>query len=263
MARTYRLVRDEWQASRAPMWRTPEGFWLAGGDDTIRSGEFEPQERRIIARELRNTDVFIDVGANVGYYTCVARAAGVHVVAIEPLPLNLEHLFRALEANHWDDVEIWPVAVAERPGSLPMWGAKTGASLVPGWAGTSLEYRQIVPVTTLDILLDRRLEGQRLLVKMDVEGAEYRALLGGASILRREPRPVWLMEIAIGIQHPTENQHFSDTFALFFDHGYSVFAADADETPVSHADVARWQCQDRCDLGVYNWLFVHPSRFPR
>lgn len=258
LARIYRLFRDELQASRTPMTRMPEGFWLAD-NATMRRGEFEPQERRIIARELRNADVFVDIGANVGYYTCLTRAGGLHVVAIEPLPLNLKSLFRALETNQWDDVETWPVAVAERPGSLPMWGASTGASLVPGWAGTSLQYRQVVPVTTLDTLLDRRFEGQRLLVKMDVEGAEYRALLGGISLLKRDPHPVWLVEITLEMHHPTANRHFSDTFDLFFDHGYRVFAADEHETPISREKIVSWQSQGRCDTGVHNWLFVHAS----
>jgi FkbM family methyltransferase len=258
LARIYRLLRDEWQASRTPMARMPEGFWLAG-DETMRLGKFEPQERRIIARELRNADVFVDIGANIGYYTCLTRAGGLHVVAIEPLPLNLKSLFRALETNQWDDVETWPVAVAERPGSLPMWGASTGASLVPGWAGSSLQYRQIVPATTLDTLFDRRFEGQRLLVKMDIEGAEYGALLGGTSLLKRDPHPVWLVEITLDMHHPTANRHFGDTFALFLDHGYRVFAADEDETPISREEIASWQSQGRCDAGVHNWLFVHPS----
>ena len=258
LARIYRLLRDELQASRTPMARMPEGFWLAG-DETMRRGTFEPEERRIIARELRNADVFVDIGANIGYYACLARAGGVQVVAIEPLPLNLKSLFRALETNQWDDVETWPVAVAERPGSLPLWGANTGASLVPGWAGSSLQYRQMVPVTTLDTLLDRRFEGKRLLVKMDIEGAEYRALLGGTSLLERDPHPVWLVEITLDMHHPTANQHFSDTFALFLDRGYRVFAANEEETPISREEIAAWQRQGRCGADVHNWLFVHPS----
>jgi FkbM family methyltransferase len=236
----------------------PEGFWLAG-DVTMRRGDFEPEERRIVARELQNADVFVDIGANVGYYTCMARAKGLHVVAVEPLPLNLRNLFRALETNEWDDVETWPVAVAERPGSLPLWGASTGASLVPGWAGTSLTYRQVVPVTTLDTLLDRRFDGKRLLVKMDIEGAEYRALLGGSSLLNRDPHPVWLVEITLDVHHPTANRHFGETFAFFFDRGYRAYTADDHETRVSREKVATWQERGRCDVPVHNWLFVHDT----
>jgi FkbM family methyltransferase len=258
VARVYRLVRDELQASRTEMARMPEGFWLAG-DDSMRHGDFEPQERRILARELAGVDVFVDVGANVGYYACLARSRGVRVVAIEPQPLNLRNLFRALEANRWDNVETWPVAVADRPGTLPMWGAKTGASLISGWAGTSQQYRQLVPVSTLDTLFDRRLEGQRLLVKMDIEGAEYRALLGGMSLVKRQPPPVWLVEINLGAIHPDGNSRFSDTFALFFDHGYRAMCADDHERPVSREDTARWQRAGRVDGDVYNWLFVHAS----
>ena len=170
-AALYRSLRDHVAAARLTPRRTVEGFLLAA-DEAMLNGAFEPDERRIAQRLLPLCDVFVDVGANVGLYTCLARAAGRKVVAVEPQPLNVQQIFRSLEANGWDDVEVWPVGVAAAAGALRLYGGGTGASLVRGWAGISDVFRQTIPVTTLDTLLGGRFEGARLFVKMDIEGAE-------------------------------------------------------------------------------------------
>lgn len=252
-AELYRLVRQYRAELRAVPRRMPEGFWLVG-DDTMQDGRFEPDERRIIGRALRSADVFVDVGANVGYYACLARAAGVSVVAIEPLESNVRALLRGLEANGWRDVEVWPVGVSDRSGIVPLYGASTGASLIEGWASSSKFWKRSIPVTTLDQLVGHAFEGKRMLIKMDIEGAEFAALRGAASLLRRSPRPTWIVEISLAEHHPVPNAHFAETFELFWSNGYAATMADASEREVRAADVAEWIRRGACP--GYNWLFT-------
>src|SRR5947207_15721621 len=69
------LLKDWWGTlfwNRLSVVRTPLGFRLASGYHPayaqMRAGTFEPDETRLLARMLTRADVFIDVGANPGYY---------------------------------------------------------------------------------------------------------------------------------------------------------------------------------------------------
>lgn len=104
---------------------TPLGFKLTSGlhpaYELMRSGKFEVEETAIIARLLPIVDVFVDIGANLGYYTCLALQSGKPVVAFEPQQQNLQCLFRNLTANGWEDrAEVFPLALSDRPGLLTL-----------------------------------------------------------------------------------------------------------------------------------------------
>ena len=130
----------------------------------MQSGAFEPQETALIRKLLDGAEVFVDVGANIGFYTCLARALGKYTLAVEPLPQNLAYLYANPEANGWTDVEICPCGLAKLPGLATLYGGSTGASLVKGWAGASPLLRQLVPLSTLDIVLGQRFNGPQLLI---------------------------------------------------------------------------------------------------
>jgi len=66
-------------------------------------GVWEPVESRFFQQNLRPDDVLYDIGANIGYFTCLALRAGVrHVVAFEPDPLTSQVLSLNLQLNAFD-----------------------------------------------------------------------------------------------------------------------------------------------------------------
>jgi len=253
-ANTYRAIRAEWEWCRMKPESTPFGFRLAG-NRSMQNGQFEPEETRLIRSHLPDCDVFVDVGANIGFYSCLARSVNKHVVAIEPVVHNQRILYRNLELNGWPDVEVWPIAVAAVPGMINIYGGGTAASIIEGWSGISANHRQVVPVSTLDTLLGTRYDSKRLLIKIDVEGAEFDVLRGAERTLRSQPRPVWLVETTLSLHHPGINSHFCDVFDLFWTHGYEAVTADADQRVVTDSDVRRWLKTGVCDFGTYNWIF--------
>lgn len=235
---------------------TPFGFYLMG-HSAMQSGQFEPDETALVQTLLDDIAVFVDVGANVGFYTCLARAAGKHTLAVEPLATNLDYLYANLAANGWRDVEVIPCGLAQQPGTAILFGSGTGASLVSGWAGAPGTLRQTIPLSTLDIILGDRFIGQRLLIKVDVEGVEYDLLQSAAKGLDLTPTPIWLVEIAFHEHHPDgRNPHFLETFEIFWQHGYQASTADAARTAVTPADVTRWLSSGVRDFGGPNYLFT-------
>lgn len=242
---------------------TPYGFNLCGSStsmhhEAMRQGTFEPEETGVLLHQLASADVFIDVGANIGFYSCLARHADKSVVAVEPQAKNLKMLYRNLLANNYQDVEVFPMGVSDGPGLVKLYGPSgTGASMIPGWAHQHSGYASIMPLTTLDLLLADRFTGKRLLIKIDVEGAEHRVLVGAGRILARTPKPTWMIEICLNEYHPDGiNPHYSETFELFWNQGYVARTADDKGRIVGREEVRRWVAAGRTESGVINYLFI-------
>jgi FkbM family methyltransferase len=226
------------------------------------AGTFETEERRVLQHHLASADLFVDIGANVGYFTCLACSMGKHVIAVEPLPTNLRYLYANLQANGWSDrVEVYPVGLADKPGLASLYGGGTGASLVPGWAGVSMSFRRTIPLSTLDIFLGNRFDDKRMVIKIDVEGAEYAALLGASHVLGIVPRPVWLVEITLSKHRRDDrNPHFLDTFDLFWSLGYKAASVGRPRWAICRSDIRR--CLDtgvEPDWMTENYLFTDGS----
>ena len=254
-ARAYRTFRDERYASRVEAHHTPFGFTLAGPPG-MQDGSFEADEVGLVRRLLNDADVVVDIGANIGFYTCMARQAGKQVVAVEPMRFNLDLLYRNLELNGWRDVEVWPLGLSNTPGIGTIYGARTGASLMSSWAHNSELFRTSISLTTLDDLLRGRFQGQHILVKIDVEGAEYDVLRGGLETLDRKIQPAWLVEITLDINRKGLNPRFADTFQVFMDRGYRAYATTPVQREVGVADITGWIANGRVDSGCFNWLFL-------
>lgn len=241
---------------------TPYGFKLAGSGSghhrDMQKGNFEPEETARIQQQLDLADVFVDVGANIGFYACIAASQGKHVIAVEPLEQNLCHIYSNLSVNGWHDVEVFPLGLSDRPGLAALYGASnTGASLIGNWAGASKLFRRTIPLSTLDILLGNRFVGKKLLIKIDVEGVEYSVLSGAGKTVVNTPRPTWMIEICLNEFHPAGvNPDYAATFELFWRQGYEVRTADHYNTLIKPADVARWVKAGRCDSGVINYIFI-------
>jgi FkbM family methyltransferase len=231
IAQLYRNGRDLLDRNQ-PSLITPWGFTLAGNSE-MASGNFETEQTLLVRKLLEEVDIFVNIGANIGYYCCHALSLGKSVIAVEPITRNLHYLLSNIVKNGWkDQAQVFPVALAAKDNILEIWGGNTGASLVKGWAGTSDSYVTQVPVLTLDRILGSVLNGKRALILVDIEGAEYAMLQGALKTLQHEPRPIWIVEIGSTAHQPNRilvNPNLIDTFELFFKNGYKAMTANTNK----------------------------------
>jgi FkbM family methyltransferase len=254
LGRSYRLLRDATHRCRCI--RTKFGFGLAG-DPSMAKGDWEVEEVQVFLDLIESHDVVVDIGANVGFYSCLAASRGKHTLAFEPVSRNLNFLYRNLWENHFRDVEVFPVGLARQPGLGRIYGYGGVASLVPGWAQAREAHSSLVSLTTLDTIVARRFQDRKMLVKMDVEGFELEVLAGATETLRRNPKPTWLVEILLrgGLVPGGMSRKFMDAFQVFWEAGYHSRMLDAARTPVGPADVSRWVANGAADSETHDFMF--------
>ena len=149
------------------------------------TGRYEPQETQLLRDLLQPGNVFIDVGANWGYYTlAAAQLVGRQgrVVAFEPEPRLFALLAANIEVNRLRHVLPQPFAIGPRQERVSFtafnaddgnWGLSRAVDPVrAGGADFETESRP------LDEVLDAASIGTAQLVKIDVEGAETGVLAG-------------------------------------------------------------------------------------
>lgn len=150
-------------------------------------GDYEPEVAAVIAAILRPGDTFLDVGANLGYFTLLAAGLvgdGGRVYAIEPNEQNIKLLESSRRANGFGNVSVMQVAVSDRIETLFL-HATVGNGNTSTLEGGELFALRTIPGLPLDTLMARREKPLRL-IKIDVEGFEHKALCGGERLLRED-----------------------------------------------------------------------------
>jgi len=137
---------------------------------TVRRFERESDRLCRIVDELDESDVFYDVGANTGLYTCFAANHCAEVVAFEPYPPNVSELGRNARRNG-DNVAVHEVALSNERGSVSFSVPREYPGQGKGSIGTE-QPDVTVPTVDGDTLVKEGLIPPPDVVKIDVEGAE-------------------------------------------------------------------------------------------
>lgn len=117
--------------------------------------------------------------------------------------------------------------------------------------------RRTIALSTLDIVLGERFVGKKLLIKVDVEGAEYELLQGASSTLSMTPAPIWIVEIGLTEHQPSGfNRNYAGAFNVFWKHGYKSWTANNSRQSVTPASIKECVRLRRTQFGTHNYLFM-------
>jgi FkbM family methyltransferase len=165
-----------------------DGYWSLLLD---RGFVYEGDIERFL-RSVADVDYcFVDGGANFGFWSVLvsSRPFGGHpAVAIEASSANAARLRRNAEINQGRFKVLHRAIGAATGAKVWLSGAKHEAFRVGEANGKGTEAGESVDMIALDSLLDQGLvsAGQRLVVKLDVEGMEIEAAKGGRRLLENE-----------------------------------------------------------------------------
>jgi FkbM family methyltransferase len=250
--RSYRDQRAEkelrWDAIPGTDLVVLGGNWLAAG---AKHENFEIEQFKAM---INDADAVIDVGANSGVFSCIAADKGKAVYAFEPMPQILRILAQTVERNNLAAaIEIFPIAASDSCGVAKFYGKGQGASLVKGWADQPSYDAIYVATNTLDRLLGERLAGQKIVIKLDVEGAEL-AVLRGAEHLLRQCSGL-LFENGLSKNVPGgRNATFAPIFELLDAAGFDVHVALPAGQQVTPQLARQWQDAGHAPVSTMNYL---------
>ena len=217
IAKSLRMLEQDAQGFQH--WETSQGqFWVPGSSADAIQYDLSEQGRDIYGTGetgVHAGDVVLDAGANVGVFTRKALAAGAKlVVAIEPAPENLECLrrnFAAEIAQH--RVIVYPKGIWDKDDVLKL-AIDTKDSARDSFVRPVENAAYVeVPLTTVDKLAHELNLPRVDFIKMDIEGAEQKAIAGAReTIVRYQPR------MALCIYHMVDDpvkipRLVKDTFA--------------------------------------------------
>jgi FkbM family methyltransferase len=202
---TRRWKKGAWRLGRALGDRVLVGRTLGGSpivlsmrDHQHRAiyfyGEHEPDITALFRRLVAPGSTFLDVGANVGYFSILAQELGASVHAFEPNPVVRALLTRSVSLGP-GGIEVVAAACSDHEGTMILHLSEpgnTGMTSLSAPSAVPAERQCEVDVITLDDYV-RRTEIHPDVVKVDVEGHEREALAGGRWMLETA-RPTVIAE---------------------------------------------------------------------
>jgi FkbM family methyltransferase len=189
---------------------------------------YEPFSTAIFRSACSAADVVIDIGAHIGYYSCLAASVrpDARVIAIEASPENGLVVSSNATLNGFN-VELHNSAFSNFPGRVNF--EITEASDNCGLSGhpnsPTVGQIDVVSITGDDLAIT---PNQRIVVKIDVEGHELSALQGLEKILSEAKDVRILLEFNVKCILLT-GQSPSAVLQWIWDHGYKIFALDERE----------------------------------
>jgi len=166
---------------------------MTGATGNLYTGLHEFEEMAFVLHLLRGSDLFVDVGANVGAYTVMAASLGARVISVEPIPQTFAHLQRNVSLNQATDrVTLQNCGLGAAPGVLRFTSGGDTVNHVLSENERTTPDAVEVEVKTLDALLQ---DVQPRLMKIDAEGYETNIIRGGEKALQRPSLDAIIMEL--------------------------------------------------------------------
>jgi FkbM family methyltransferase len=181
-------------------------------------GVMEPNFLRLISSNLKSTDVFFDIGSNIGQHGLYASRFCSTVYCFEPITRLFEQLSLTIAKNNFTNIKALNLALGSNNGVMPIFSDayNMGASSILFNKNKSLE--QMVSVRKLDDFIEQtptRID----MMKIDVEGFEWEVLQGAEKTMRKY-KPMLLIEYSL----PWYNQIDSNHGKKIFDFLASIYS---------------------------------------
>jgi len=170
-------------------------LWMPKSDDVMRPylelhGAWEPEEAELLGQFFKPGLRFLDVGANVGYFSLyvATRCPGAVIHAFEPHPLTSQ----VLALNAWNsgaDITAHALALSDGARILALTTSEHNLGDTRASAGTTGS--MLSPASALDDVLPGATFD---LVKIDVQGFEAEVIAGMSRMIERTPHVVIVSE---------------------------------------------------------------------
>lgn len=189
------ILKQLIRVKRRPIKTSYGTFWIDPisnfGAALTQEGDYEPSMRQTVLSLLHPSAIFVDIGANEGYFSVLAaKRVGVSgkVVAVEPQARLQTVIQKNLEFNKIENVTLIDSAISDQGGYAKFYispDTNTGSSALHQATKYKLPTTRVKTITMSDLLDDANIDKVDLL-KIDIEGFEYEAVLGAPEVFREQ-----------------------------------------------------------------------------
>jgi len=200
------------------------------------NGHFEKGSEVVFQSLLSSGMVVLDIGANLGIYTLYALQAGCEVYSFEPTPSTFDILKKNVKVNGFENsnkLQLINKAVSDKNGTVDFYIKQGICGQNSLFKGTDT----LDSIAVETIIADDYLKGLDKvdIIKIDVEGAEYYAMLGLKNIIARSP------EIKILIEFSPENMRNTNLspkilLDLIKEYGFKYYLIEEDKGTLTAVD---------------------------
>ncbi len=151
---------------------------------------------KFFIKNLKKNDIFYDIGANYGFYSCLAAEFCKEVHSFEPVPEIFNYLKKNTE--EYPNIFLNNLAISDKNGIVDIYldkktsGSSTINKNVLDKNGFTLGNKEKIQTITLDEYVKNH--SYPTVIKMDIEGSEKMAIEGGENFLKNES-PIIAMEV--------------------------------------------------------------------
>ena len=210
----------------------------------ILKGDFENNELNLIRKFIQPSDVFLDIGANIGLFSILAEEKKCSTWAIEPTPDTYQRLRENLALNKLKSAQIFNYALSDKNGEAILNISENG---MDAWNNISeMEQSEIgfKKVTIKTVTLDYFITEQKIptekpvFIKMDVEGWELNVLKGGEKYLTKHS-PVLLIEF--NDENFSKNNYSGTELISYMNSLGYIFFEFSNEKLVPHSTIPKYE----------------------
>ncbi|GCC50604.1 hypothetical protein SanaruYs_08190 [Chryseotalea sanaruensis] len=181
----------------------------------------EPIASGLFVKYVKNNSVVFDIGAHIGYFTClaaaIAKSGQVHAFEMDDKCKNI--IERNIEINRFTNVKLNNVAVSNKAGQIKI------PHLNQPSPGLSIKRVSGQFDTVASVSIDSYISENNLIpdfIKIDVEGAEWMVLQGMKGMLQKI-RPILLIEFHIEILAFDYDTNYQHILKFLSELGYQLF----------------------------------------
>lgn len=180
-------------------------------DHLVRNGHYEEEVESALLGLLSRHSTFVDVGANIGYFTLLCSSSARAVYSFEPVPSVFERLSGNIALNGIANVSALPLAVYREKARLKLYESRVSPGHDSFVRRSEHEKASIVDAVTLDEALGP--DEEEVVMKVDVEGSEMDVILGASGLIRSGRVSAIVLEWARGLYPEVAN--LRDRFSLY------------------------------------------------
>ena len=162
------------------------------------NGTYEPFETKIFMNLIKENDILLDIGANIGYYSIIAASIikKGKIYAFEPEPHNYDLLTRNIKINGYNNIIPVQKVVSNFNGKVKMYidNKNTGSHSLSQENVANLKNYLEVNSIKLDDYLEGINQRKVDIIKMDVQGAESQVIDGLTKTLHHNTSIKIIME---------------------------------------------------------------------